>query len=64
MRYVLSKLAIANESRDRRSAPTSTANTVAVSDADEQLYALGNLLSEYADDDTVDGEANAAIKDR
>ena len=63
MRYVLSQLAVADESRDRRGAPTPTANAAAVSNADEQLDALGNLLNEYAEDDTVDGDANAAIED-
>ena len=59
----MTQLAIADESRDRRGAPTPTANAEAVSSADEQLGALGNLLNDFADDDTVDGNANAAIKD-
>ena len=63
MRYVLSQLAIRDESRDRRGAPTPTANAEAVSNADEQLDALSNLLNKYAEDDTVDGDANAAIED-
>ena len=63
MQCVLSKLAIADKSRDCRSAPTPLANAAAVSNADEELDTLRNLLSEYADNDTVDGEANAAIED-
>ena len=63
MRYVLSQLAIADKSRDRRGAPTPTANAAAFSNADEQPDALGNLLNEYAEDDTVNSEANAAIED-
>ena len=63
MRFVLEKLAVADESRDRRLAPVPVANAAAVSSAEEQLGELNSMLQEYGADDTDDGDANTVIED-
>ena len=65
MKYVLARLAVADESRDRRNAPAPGRFPVAaaVDNADSQIGALSDFINDFADEDTVDGEANAVIED-
>ena len=60
---MLERLAITEESCDRRVAPAPVANAAAVSSTEEQLGQLNNMLQEYAAEDTDDGDANTVIED-